>query len=115
MGRCEGISFRAERLGEEEAAGACNATADLAIFAETWVAPWLDDGALAASFSVRPASVAKYPRTAWHIAEGLATCRARYVPDEQTGKLAGVAVTNHTLPKKLAELCAGILKFSEGP
>lgn len=60
---------------------------------------------------VRPPNVAKYPRTAWRIAEGVATCRARYVPDEVSGKLAGVAVTNHTLPRKFEELCAGILKY----
>ncbi|KAL3926496.1 MAG: hypothetical protein SGPRY_003267, partial [Prymnesium sp.] len=110
VGRCEGVSFRAEKLEVADLAQICNASADLSMFISTWVAPWFNGGPLASSFSLRPPNVARTPRTAWRIAEGLAKCRARYVPDPSTGKLAGVAVTNHTMPMKFAELCATILK-----
>ena len=45
VGRCGGISFRAEQTSDEEAA--CNATADLATFARAWVKPMLGDGEIA--------------------------------------------------------------------
>ena len=100
------MSFRADKESQ-----ACNATADLATFAQTWVEPWLEGGEFFLSFSTHPA-VNKNPREAWRLVEGLKTCRARYVPDE-TGKLAGVVASNHTAPQKFEELCDGILKYAD--
>ena len=58
-----------------------------------------------------PRSPRRYFVLKQRIAEGEVTLR--YVPDEQTGKLAGVATSNHTLPQKFADLCAGILKYAD--
>jgi len=113
VGRCEGISFRADKLPGSDVERVCNASSDLVTFTETWVAPWFDGGLLANSFSLQPSSVVNHPRSSWRIPEGLTACRIRYKHNPESGQLAGVAVTNHTMPKTFEELCSGILRFAD--
>ena len=110
VGRCGGVSFHAEStLPPDEAAQACNVSADLEVFARMWVAPHLEGGALAGAAGAPAHAVPKSPRQSWRIDEGVALCRARYVA---TGdKLVGVAPSpNHTLPMKFKEACLTLLR-----
>ena len=122
VGRCEPASSGAEPAGDAETAaeaGACNATADLADFARTWVAPVRVGGALMQTPNAMDAlgsrAMPRHPRTAWRVDEGVALCRGRYTPDSSTGALVGVArPQNKTMPQKFADLCMAILKHTRG-
>lgn len=104
VGRCGGVSFRADTQADAASASAmCNVTSDLEVFVRTWVVPMLPGGALAeaAANPVEP----QHPRAAWRLSEGIAMCRERYMADASSGKLAGVAPSNHTMPPKFASAC----------
>ena len=135
VGRCGGVSFRAEEGGEDGEGGeggggsarsACNVSADLETFVHAWVSPMLPGGELSGTSkgSLKWAStklMPKHPRKAWHIGEGISLCRSRYVADEETGQLAGVAQppttaapgsngTTRGLPMRFQEACLAMIK-----
>ena len=113
VGRCGGVSFRADAtLPAAEAASICNVTADLELFARTWVLPMLAGGVLAADTAPAASkrAVPQHARSALRLDEGVALCRERYVVDDASGRLAGVAPSNHTMPRKFSELCQALLK-----
>ena len=110
VGRCGGISFHGEIASSAEEI--CNVTADLEVFARTWVAPMMEGGALMQSgddLTQAMEAMPHNPRSAWHISEGVAVCRERYMADESGGTLAGVAQMNLTLPQKFEDACTAII------
>ena len=114
VGRCGGMSFRLEDAvgdGEDSASSACDVAADLEAFVRTWLVPMLPGGPLAGAIASSGArTMPKHPRKAWRVPEGVHLCRERYVPDGTSGRKAGVATLNHTMPQRFSEMCETVLK-----
>ena len=88
----------------------CNVTADLEAFVRIWVTPWLS-GPLEQLLHAPPLAIPKrsHFRDKWHVDEGVRACRARFVPDPNTGRMVGVAASNRSAPPRFFETCRSVL------